>query len=75
MKKTDLFDKNFFKRLFVNLTCFQLKIFNEEANEAMRQVLIEGNRKQDWDILQCPEPINNAEPIGTEVRKIADSLT
>lgn len=57
VKKTDIFDENFFKRIFVKLTRFQPKVFNEEEKEAMRQKLIEGNRKQDRDVLRCPEKL------------------
>lgn len=43
--------ENFLKRLFVKLTHFQPKVFNGEEKEAMRQKLIEGNRRQDRDVL------------------------
>ena len=49
--------ENFLKRLFVKLTHFQPKVFSGEEKEAMRQKLIEGNRRQDRDILQCPEKL------------------
>ena len=48
-------DSNFAKRLFVKLTGFRPKVFTGEEKEQMRRKLIEENRRQDRNVLTCPE--------------------
>ena len=55
--KNALLDSNILKRLFVKLTGFKPKIFTGEEKEQMRQKMIEGNRRQDRNILNCPEKL------------------
>lgn len=52
-----LLDSDFVKRLFVKLTGFKPKVFTGEEKEQLRQKLIEGNRKQDRDVLSCPKKL------------------